>query len=91
MATLKVALATLEEALDGFDRTGQRWFNAEIHRMRGEILLELILPTRPSRQTLSLPPSASREPRKPAASNCGRRLPSPNSIDQAAARRRTGR
>ena len=38
---LKAALATLEEALDGFDRTGQRWFNAEIHRMRGEILLEL--------------------------------------------------
>ena len=38
---LKAALATLEEALDGFDRTGQRWFNAEIHRMRGGILLEL--------------------------------------------------
>ena len=38
---LQAALATLEEALDGFDRTGQRWFNAEIHRMRGEILLEL--------------------------------------------------
>ena len=38
---LKAALATLEEALDGFDRTGQRWFNAEIHRMRGEILLKL--------------------------------------------------
>ena len=36
----KAALATLEEALDDFDRTGQRWFNAEIHRMRGEILLE---------------------------------------------------
>ena len=38
---LKAALATLEEALDGFDRIGQRWFNAEIHRMRGEILLKL--------------------------------------------------
>jgi predicted ATPase len=38
---LRAALATLEEAIDGFDRTGQRWFNAEIHRMRGEILLEL--------------------------------------------------
>jgi len=38
---LKAALATLEEALDGFDRTGQRWFDAEIHRMRGEILLKL--------------------------------------------------
>ena len=42
MAELKASiLATLEEALDGFDRSGQRWFNAEIHRMRGEILLEL--------------------------------------------------
>ena len=38
---MKAALATLEEALDGFDRTGQRWFNAEIYRMRGEILLKL--------------------------------------------------
>ena len=38
---LKAALATLEEALDDFDHTGQRWFNAEIHRMRGEILLKL--------------------------------------------------
>ena len=38
---LKAALAMLEDALNGFDRTGQRWFNAEIHRMRGEILLKL--------------------------------------------------
>jgi class 3 adenylate cyclase/predicted ATPase/ABC-type transport system involved in cytochrome c biogenesis ATPase subunit len=38
---LKAALATLEGALDDFDRAGQRWFNAEIHRMRGEILLKL--------------------------------------------------
>ena len=37
---MEAALATLEQALDDFDRTGQRWFDAEIHRMRGEILLE---------------------------------------------------
>ena len=38
---LKAALTTLEKALDGFDLTRQRWFNAEIHRMRGQILLKL--------------------------------------------------
>ncbi len=36
----KAALATLEQALKDFDRTGQQWFDAEIHRMHGEILLE---------------------------------------------------
>ena len=36
----EAALATLEQALKDFDRTGQRWFDAEIHRMHGEILLE---------------------------------------------------
>ena len=36
----EAALATLEQALEDFDRTGQRWFDAEIHRMRGEILLK---------------------------------------------------
>src|SRR5271165_3655237 len=33
------ALATLSHALEDFESTGQRWFDAEIHRMRGEILL----------------------------------------------------
>jgi predicted ATPase len=34
------ALATLGHALEDFESRGQRWFDAEIHRMRGEILLE---------------------------------------------------
>ena len=34
------ALATLDHALEDFERSGQRWFDAELHRMRGEILLE---------------------------------------------------
>jgi len=36
----EAALATLEQALKDFDRTGQQWFDAEIHRTRGDILLE---------------------------------------------------
>jgi len=37
---LEAALATLDQALEDFARTGQRWFDAEIHRMRGDILFE---------------------------------------------------
>ena len=32
------ALATLDNALKDFKRNGQRWFDAELHRSRGEIL-----------------------------------------------------
>jgi len=34
------ALATIERALTDADRTGQRWYDAEIHRTRGDILLK---------------------------------------------------
>ena len=34
------ALATLDRSLKDFQRSGQRWFDAELHRMRGEILFE---------------------------------------------------
>jgi class 3 adenylate cyclase/predicted ATPase len=36
----EAALATLDQALEDFARTGQRWFDAEIHRIRGDILFE---------------------------------------------------
>ena len=36
----EAALATLDQALKDFDRTGQRWFDAEIHRTRGDFLFE---------------------------------------------------
>ena len=36
----EAALTTLGQALKNFDRTGQRWFDAEIHRTRGDILFE---------------------------------------------------
>jgi predicted ATPase len=35
------AVAILDEALATFDRTGHRAFEAELHRVRGEILLQL--------------------------------------------------
>jgi class 3 adenylate cyclase/predicted ATPase len=35
-----VALAPLAEALDAVDAYQERWFEAEIHRLRGELLLE---------------------------------------------------
>jgi predicted ATPase len=34
------AFATLDHALEDFESSGQRWFDAELHRMRGKILLE---------------------------------------------------
>jgi len=34
------ALATIDHALEDFERSGQRWFDAELYRTRGEILLE---------------------------------------------------
>ena len=34
------SLITLENALEYCERIGQRWFDAEIHRIRGEILLK---------------------------------------------------
>ena len=34
----EAALATLEGSLKDLERSGQRWFDAELHRMRGEIL-----------------------------------------------------
>ncbi len=36
----EAALATLDRALADFDRTGQRWYNAEIYRTRGDLLFE---------------------------------------------------
>ena len=34
------AFVVLNEALAGSERTGQRWFDAELHRIHGEILLK---------------------------------------------------
>jgi predicted ATPase len=34
-------LATLDEQLTAIEQTGQRWFDAEVHRVRGTLLLKL--------------------------------------------------
>jgi predicted ATPase len=37
----EVGLATLDAQLAAVEQTGQRWFDAEMHRVRGELLLKL--------------------------------------------------
>ena len=37
---IEAALATIDRVIADSERTGQRWFNAESHRMRGNILLK---------------------------------------------------
>jgi predicted ATPase/class 3 adenylate cyclase len=40
-------VALLGEALDRSEATDERWFEAELHRLRGELLLALVEPDRP--------------------------------------------
>jgi predicted ATPase len=37
-------LATLDAQLTAIEQTGERWFQAEVHRVRGELLLKLTRP-----------------------------------------------
>jgi predicted ATPase len=39
-------LSLLDDALDGVERTGVRWIEAELHRLRGELQLALPEPDR---------------------------------------------
>jgi class 3 adenylate cyclase/predicted ATPase len=41
---IEVALATLDAQLAAVEQTGQHWFDAEVHRVRGELLLKLRRP-----------------------------------------------
>src|SRR6516225_3237921 len=41
---VEVALATLDAQLAAIEQTGQHWFDAEVHRARGELLLKLQRP-----------------------------------------------
>jgi class 3 adenylate cyclase/predicted ATPase len=41
---VEVGLATLDAQLAAIEQTGQRWFDAEVHRVRGELLLKLRRP-----------------------------------------------
>jgi ATP/maltotriose-dependent transcriptional regulator MalT len=41
---VEVGLATLDVQLAAIEQTGQRWFDAEVHRVRGELLVKLRQP-----------------------------------------------
>jgi predicted ATPase len=41
---VEVGLATLDEQLAAIEQTGERWFEAEVHRVNGELLLKLRRP-----------------------------------------------
>ena len=41
---VEVALATLDAQLAAIEQSGQHWFDAEVHRARGELLLKLHRP-----------------------------------------------
>jgi len=41
---VEVGLATLDAQLAAIEQTGERWFDAEVHRVRGELLLKLPRP-----------------------------------------------
>ena len=54
---LERAIATLDEALATAKRTGYRAFEAELHRVRGEMLLSATPPTSRRGDKRSRPPS----------------------------------
>ena len=41
---VEVGLAILDAQLAAIEQTGERWFDAEVHRLRGELLLKLRRP-----------------------------------------------
>ena len=74
------ALATLDHALKDFERSGQRWFDAESTARAATSSSRKIRRTLPPPKTRSSPPLPSRDNRRPAALNCARRSRSPSSI-----------
>ena len=78
------ALAILDEAVATAERAGYRAFEAELHRVLGEMLLNLTLPTWRLPRRRFRPPSPSRGGKPRAASNCVRRSLWPSSINRPA-------
>ena len=74
----------LDEALVTSERTGQRKFEAELHRARGELLLKRDPPAPRLRRKHFGPPSPSRKSNLRASSNCAPRCRSPSSINRPA-------
>ena len=68
------ALATLDHALEDFESSGQRWFDAELHSTRGEILLECDpADPAPSEEAFQTAIAVARSGKAPAVLNCARR------------------
>jgi tetratricopeptide (TPR) repeat protein len=57
----KIALARLDEQLETIDRTGERWTAAEVHRLRGEILLRSGSSDREAEQALEAAVTTARD------------------------------
>jgi hypothetical protein len=64
-------LAEIDAALAGV--TGELWFDAGLHRIRGEIILKQNLANPPPPKPPSSPPPPSRNSKRPTASNCAPR------------------
>ncbi len=82
----EAALAGVDGALTLAGETGEHWFDAALHRIRGEILVKQIPPTPPPPKPPSSPPSPSRKSKRPAASSCTPRCRWPSSTSPSAAR-----
>jgi len=67
-----VGLRRLDDALAQLERTEERWYEAEMHRIRAEILLKRD-PADTAAAERSLPRSRSRSRKRRAASNCAPR------------------
>ena len=81
---IEAAVATIDHVLVESKRTGQRWHDAESHRIRGEILLRRN-PADPAPAEEALLTAIASRSRKRGASNCARRSRSPSSTSRPAA------
>ena len=82
-----VAFRTINHALAASERTGLHWYDAETHRIRGEILLRGKLPPtpRPPKKPSSTAIAVAQASKARAASNCAPRSRSPSSINRPTA------
>ena len=71
------AAQMLDESLALLGRTGERWFEAEVHRLRGELHLRGAATTGPAtrraRRRASIAPSRSPAARRPGSGSCAPR------------------
>ena len=83
LGRLEVGLATLSAEHEAIERTGERWFHAEVHRVRGELLLRRQPPdvsaaesafmrARATKLLLFLPPAIPCDYAHATSADCGR-------------------